>query len=68
MNRFWTSDDDARLRKLASVGLSLTEIALEMGRRVSSVRSRAIKLDIAIARDRNGMQKRKLLGRPTQSG
>ena len=63
MNRAWTLDEDERLRKLALAGLSLRELALEMGRGTSSVRVRAIKLDIAIARDLNGTQKLKLTGR-----
>lgn len=56
--RFWTSDDDDRLRKLALAGLSVTQLALELGRSASSVPARAIKLDIAIARDPNGVLKR----------
>ena len=64
----WTTDEDVKLRKLAQAGLSLTEIASEVDRSVSSVRVRAIKLDIAIARDLNGMQKRKLRERPSEPG
>ena len=64
----WTTEEDRQLRKLAQAGLSLTEIAREVGRNQSSVRVRAIKLDIAIARDLNGMQKRKLRERPSKSG
>ena len=63
----WTTEEDRQLRKLAQAGLSLTEIAREVGRNQSSVRVRAIKLDIAIARDLNGMQKRKLRERPSDS-
>jgi hypothetical protein len=37
--------------------LSLRELALELGRSTSSVRTRALKLEVAIARDLNGMQK-----------
>jgi hypothetical protein len=55
VSRAWTLDEDERLRKLALAGLSLRELALEMGR--------AMKLDVAIARDLNGMQKGKLTGR-----
>ena len=53
----WTADDDKQLRKLAQAGLSLRELALELGRSTSSVRTRALKLEVAIARDLNGMQK-----------
>jgi hypothetical protein len=59
MKRSWTADDDCQLRKLAVLGFSLTEIALEMSRNASTVRARALKLAIAIARDRNGAKKRK---------
>jgi len=62
----WTTEEDRQLRKLAQAGLSLTEIAREVGRNQSSVRVRAIKLDIAIARDLNGMQRRKLRERPSE--
>ena len=62
MRRQWTDDDDFQLRKLAQSGLSLTEIALEMSRNASTVRARALKLNIAIARDRNGAKKRKPFG------
>ncbi len=63
MSRSWTLDEDERLRKLALAGSSLRELALEMGRSASSIRVRAIKLDVAIARDLNGMQKGKLTER-----
>lgn len=53
--RSWLPADDERLRKLAAAGASLTEIATQMGRGVSSVRSRSLNLGIAIARDRNPM-------------
>ena len=62
----WTSDEDLQLRKLAQAGSSLTQIAREVHRNQSSVRARAIKLDIAIARDMNGMQKLKLQERPSE--
>jgi hypothetical protein len=55
-NTPWSDEEDQRLRSLAKSGLSLTEIAHEMQRGVSSVRSRARKYAIAIARDRNPMQ------------
>jgi hypothetical protein len=62
MRRPWTADDDAQLRKLALSGLSLTELSHKISRTASTVRARAIKLEIAIARDRNGAKKRKPSG------
>jgi hypothetical protein len=55
--RVWSPPEDERLRKLASSGESLTEIAARMDRGKSSVRARALSIGIAIARDRNPMQK-----------
>jgi hypothetical protein len=52
----WSPAEDERLRKLALSGLSLAEIARQMERSKSSVRSRALKIKVA-ARDRNPMQK-----------
>jgi len=52
----WSEEDDQRLRCLAKSGFSLTEIARQIGRSKSSVGSRASKLAVAIARDRNPMQ------------
>jgi hypothetical protein len=52
----WSDEDDQQLRSLAQSGFSLTEIAHRMRRNVSSVRSRALKITVAIARDRNPMQ------------
>jgi hypothetical protein len=52
----WSDEDDQRLRSLALSGFSLAEIARQMLRGTSSVRSRALKMEIAIARDRNPMQ------------
>jgi hypothetical protein len=49
----WSLDEDERLRDLARSGFSLTEIALELQRRKSSVHGRATRLKIAVARDRN---------------
>jgi hypothetical protein len=49
----WSPDEDERLRNLARSGFSLTEIALELQRRKSSVHGRATRLKIAMARDRN---------------
>jgi len=52
----WSAEADERLRALARSGLSLAEIAHQMQRSKSSVRARAIKLAIALARDRNSQQ------------
>jgi hypothetical protein len=52
----WSDEDDQQLRSLALSGFGLAEIARQMLRGMSSVRSRALKLGIAIARDRNPMQ------------
>jgi hypothetical protein len=52
----WSPDDDERFRQLALTGLSLAAIADEMERSKATVRFRALKLKIAIARDRNAMQ------------
>ena len=54
----WTPDEDAELRTLALAGLSLAEISQKIGRPKTGVRSRAARLEIAIARDQNGMQKK----------
>jgi transposase-like protein len=48
----WSPEDDDRLRGLALSGLSVTEIAHELGRNRSSVYRRAASLKIVIARDR----------------
>ena len=53
----WTPDEDEHLRKLAFSGASLAEIAVRMDRGKSSVRTRAQNIGIAIAKDRNPMQK-----------
>jgi hypothetical protein len=53
----WSEEEDERLRKLALSGASLAQIAEQMLGNKSSVRNRASKLEIAIARDRNPMQK-----------
>ena len=54
----WTPDEDAELRTLALAGLSLAEISQKIGRPITGVRARAARLEIAIARDQNGMQKK----------
>lgn len=56
----WTTDELERLRRLAQAGMSLTELAREMGRSMSSIRTRAEKLNITIARDMNRMRRRRL--------
>jgi hypothetical protein len=45
----WTAEENDQLRKLALSGLSLLEIAARMERHKSSVRTRAGKMQIAIA-------------------
>jgi hypothetical protein len=52
----WSPAEDQQLRKLALSGQSLAQIAAQMQRGKSSVRTRALKLEIAIAHDRNPMQ------------
>jgi hypothetical protein len=54
----WSPEEDERLRKLALSGLSMAEIAHELRRNRSSVNTRAAKLKIMMARDRNPMQAR----------
>jgi hypothetical protein len=48
----WSPADDERFRTLARSGLSVGEIAKQMQRNASSVRTRAAAMKIAIARDR----------------
>jgi hypothetical protein len=55
----WSPDEDEQLRKLALSGASMAEIAKQMQRTKSSVRTRALKMNIAIARQENPMQKGK---------
>jgi len=52
----WSDEEDLQLRCLAQSGFSLVQIAQQMVRGTSSVRSRALKFEIAIARDRNPMK------------
>jgi hypothetical protein len=54
----WSAEADEQLRALARSGFSLAEIAHQIQRSKSSVRARAIKLTIALARDRNSQQAR----------
>ena len=58
VRRPWTREEDERLKALAVTGLSLKELSHELGRSLSSTRTRASKLRVAIARDLNGTQKR----------
>jgi DNA-binding NarL/FixJ family response regulator len=53
MSDAWSTEEDERLRSLARSGLSIAEIAQQMQRSKPSIRARATKLTIAIARDRN---------------
>ena len=55
--RPWSAADDDALRSLAALGLSEGEIAAKIGRNKSSVRSRAAKINVAIAKDFNRTQK-----------
>jgi hypothetical protein len=52
----WSPQEDHQLRTLARSGLSLRAIANDIGRGMSSVRDRSIKLNIVIALDRNPMK------------
>ena len=53
----WPPDDDAKLRALAASGLSVAQIAEQMVRSRNTVRARARKLGIVVARDLNAKQK-----------
>jgi DNA-directed RNA polymerase specialized sigma24 family protein len=48
----WPPEDDEKLRELAKSGESATEIAKHMDRSVDSVRTRASRLNIALAKSR----------------
>jgi hypothetical protein len=52
----WSEEEDEQLRKLARSGCGMVEIAQTMERTKSSVRVRAQKLNISIARQENPMQ------------
>ncbi|MBA2397597.1 MAG: hypothetical protein H0V72_02685 [Bradyrhizobium sp.] len=56
----WTPTEDAQLRTLALAGFSLAKISKQIGRAKSGVWTRSLKLQIAIAKDQNGTQKRAL--------
>jgi hypothetical protein len=47
----WSQEDDEQLRALAKLALSSAQIAEQMRRPTASVRTRAAKLGIAIARE-----------------
>jgi hypothetical protein len=53
----WTQTEDEHLRKLARSGLSPADIATQMNRSKPSICRRALRINIAIAHDRNPMQK-----------
>jgi len=57
----WSKEDEERLRSLAMSGLSAAQIAAQIHRSKGSVRVRAAKLNIAIAREAHPMRKRKLV-------
>jgi len=50
--KFWTAEEDERLRKLASEGRSVATIAERLKRSDSSIRHRAEKLKISVAKVR----------------
>jgi len=49
----WSDEEDEQLRKLVRSGFGMAEIAESMQRTKSSMRARALKLNIAIARQEN---------------
>jgi hypothetical protein len=53
----WTAADTDRLRQLASAGLSLPEIVIEMERSKNAVRIWAEKLNIVIAKSPHPRQR-----------
>jgi hypothetical protein len=53
----WNTTDTERLRALASAGLSVSEIAIEMERSKHVIGTRAEKLNIAIAKSRHPRQR-----------
>jgi hypothetical protein len=56
----WSDEEDEQLKKLAGSGFGMVEIADLMQRTKSSVRVRALKLNIAIARQKNPMRRGRL--------
>jgi len=56
----WSNEEDEQLKKLARSGFGMVEITESMRRTKSSVRARALKLNIAIARQENPMRRGRL--------
>lgn len=67
-NAKWSEIEDIRLRELAKAGLSSAEIAVEMNRSASSVRSHAENLQIKIARGANVLSSASMAGRLMRAG
>jgi hypothetical protein len=53
-SRPWTSEDDLRLRDLAAAGKYVVDIAAEMNRSESVIRTRAKENDLQIAKNTRG--------------
>jgi hypothetical protein len=49
----WTPEEDERLRKLALTGTSVAPMAKQMHRSMASVRNRAARLKIVVAKSSN---------------
>jgi hypothetical protein len=49
----WTPEEDQRLRALASAGISVAEIAIELKRSDRVIRGRAFRLKIPMAKSLN---------------
>jgi hypothetical protein len=49
-NKFWTPEDDERLKSLIETSISLNRVAAKLQRSVSAVKNRAHVLKISIAR------------------
>jgi hypothetical protein len=56
MSGEWSQEEDDLLRSLARSGRCLSEIEQKLRRSKSSIRARATKFEVAIARDRNASQ------------
>jgi hypothetical protein len=67
MNVGWSKEDEERLRRLAMSGLSAAQIAAQIRRSKGSVRVRAAKLNIAIAREAHQCERENLF-RPAGIG
>jgi hypothetical protein len=48
----WTLQEDDLLREMARSGLSVAEIGKRINRSLGSIRNRALRLDIVLAKDR----------------